>query len=401
MEKLAFADGEKLGVIENGKVTYFESGYITRYRDYVTNRARNDEWKVSGEGARFRGDADLYAARDEGIYAYINGVDWDGEKLLYAFTINNSSGVYRKDVVSEKAPEEHIFSASDTEILSVHLVGNSIAVTVRSSDVTSEIGTLDAKSSELRTLTGGDARDANARFSAKNPAEILFDSAGVGRTANGEFTGKYAPSVIYSLHRDTLELTERKGDGKWSYIKPKEDGAGNLYCIRRPNKEKGSGNLFLDIILFPFRILKAIFGFLQAFTMIFGNTSLTSASEGGNNPTKGRKTDTRKLYVDGKLLDAEKEQKQNKKFKDREYGFIPASWKLVKCGDSDEVVASGVCDFALGENGAIYYTDGRHIYRKQNGKETKLTNTECCLAIALKTSSDGTMSESGSDDFFS
>ena len=401
MEKLVFADGEKIGVWDGTSVRLFESDYIVRYRGYVENRKVNDEWKFSGEGARFRGDFERnQGRREETVTAYINGVDWDGDKIVYAFTVNGSSGVYRKDVESEKAQEEHIFSASDTEILSVHVSGGSIAVTVRSDDVTSSIGTLDSRSSELRTLTGGDARDANACPSKRNPAELLFDSAGVGRTADGSFSGKYAPASIYRIHRDTLDLVEIKADKRYSYVKPVEDAEGNIWCIRRPNGGKGGGNLFWDILLFPFRILKAIFGFLQAFTVIFGHTSLTTGTADGDNPTRGRKTDTRKLFVDGSLIEADKEFKRNRKFKDREYGFIPASWKLVKLGDKEEIVAHGVCDFSLGAGGAVYYTDGRHIWRREGGKDTKITNTDCCLALSVAPMFGGSAQKTAEDDFF-
>lgn len=380
MEKLVFADGERLGVITEGKAVYYESDYIARYKNYVESRKRNDEWKVSGEGARFRGDTEAADGRPERVDAYINGVDWDGDEIVYCFTVGSSSGVYRKPL-GEKLPEAHIFSSSDTEILSVNVFGALIAVTVRSDDVTSQIGTLDMRTSELQTLTGGDARDANAVFSSADV--LLFDSAGVGRTADGSFSGKYAPSEIFSLDRNTLELRELAA-GEQSFIKPRIAADGALYYIRRPNREKGSGNLFLDILLFPFRILKALFGMLQAFTVIFGNTSLTSDMGGGNNPTKGRKQSARQLYVDGKLIEADKEQKRNRKFKDREYGFIPASWKLVRRGEKEEVLASGVCDYALSDDGTLYYTDGRHIFRRKDGKETKLADTACCLSIAVQ-----------------
>lgn len=380
MEQLVFADGDRIGVIEDGAVTYYESDYIVRYKRYLETKKRNDEWKISGEGARFRGDAEALSAPAERVDAFINGVDWDGDKIVYCFSVNGSSGVYRKPL-GEKLPEEHILSSSDAEILSVNVFGGLIAVTVRSDDVTSQIGTLDARSSELRTLTDGDARDANAVFS-DDPAVLLFDSAGVGRTADGSFSGKYAPSVLYALNRETLELTELRR-GAESYVKPSRRG-GALYCIARPNREKGNGNLFLDIVLFPFRLVKAFFGMLQAFTVLFGNTSLTSDTGMGENPTRGRKQDAKKLYVDGRRIEADKEMKRNRKFKDREYGFIPASWKLIRCGEKEEVLARGVCDYDIGDDGALYYTDGRHIYRRRGGKEEKLADTTCCLALAVR-----------------
>lgn len=374
MDKIVFADGERIGVIGEDGVSYFESEAVLRYKSYVENRKRGDAWKVSGAGAQFRGDE----AREEAVFAYINGVDWDGDKIVYAFTVNGSSGVYKKPL-DAKVPEEHIFTSADTEVLSVNVFGSLIAVMVRSDDVTAQIGTLDMRSFELKTLTGGDSRDANAYFS---DGVLLFDSAGVGRTANGEFSGKYGPSAVYSIDRDSLALKELVSDKKYSYIRPKSRG-GTLYCIRRPNADRGGGSLLADIVLFPFRLIKAFFGMLQAFTVIFGNTSLTSDTGTGNNPTKGREQSTRELFVDGRRIEAEKEQKRNRKFKDREYGFIPESWKLLRA-DSGEVLASGVCDYALGDDGSLYYTDGRHIFRQKDGKTEKLADCTRCLSLAVQ-----------------
>ncbi len=378
MEKIAFADGEKIGVIGEQGIVYYGSEAIARYREYVETRARNDEWKVSGEGARFRGDGENIAER---VDAYVNGVAWQDGKVVYAYTVNGSSGVCRRPL-DPKAREEHIFSSSDREILSVDVCGASIAVTVRGNDVTSQVGVLNGTTSELVTYTEGDARDANAVFHPVRPNVLLFDSAGAGRTAEGRFSGKYAPAVLMELDADTLALSERKGDGKNSFVKPRVGTDGALYCIRRPEKER-AGSLFADILLFPFRLIKALFGFLQAFTVIFGKTSLSSDMGTGDNPTSGRKQDARKLFVDGRYIDAAREEKRNRKFKDRAYGFIPASWKLVKLGEKEEVLASGVCDFCIGREG-VYYTDGRHIYKLSDGKETKLADTDRCLSLSVE-----------------
>ncbi len=379
MERIAFSDEARIGMIGETGTVYFESEAIARYREYENSRRRSDEWKISGEGARFRGDA---AAPAERADAYLNGVAWQDGKIVYAYSVGGTSGVCRKPT-DPKAREEHIFSASDREVLSVHPMGELIAVTVRADDVTAQVGILNAQTSELSTFTEGDARDANAVFDAARPACLLFDSAGAGRTADGSFSGKYAPAVIMRLDRETLALEQVCGDGKNAYVKPQTDAQGNLYCIRRPEKERG-GSLFLDIVLFPFRLLKAFFGLLQAFTVIFGKTSLITETGSGDNPARGRKQDARKLFVDGRLIDAAKEEKRNKKRKDRAYGFIPASWKLVKLGEKEEVIARGVCDYCIGREG-VYYTDGRHIYRRDGSGEQKLADTKCCLSLAVET----------------
>ncbi len=384
MEKVAFADGEKIGVIGEDGVSFYESETIARYREYAETRQKNDEWKYSGEGARFRGDTAKNAAVQTD--AYVNGVAWQDGKIVYAYTVGGSSGVCRRPQ-DPKAREEHIYSASDAEILSVQTLGPSVAVTVKRDEATSQVGILDGNTSELVTFTEGDARDANAAFDAAHPMWILFDSAGAGRLANGEFSGQYAPAVLMRLDRETLALEEVKRDGKNSCVKPKTDADGALYYIRRPNKERRDSVVW-DILLFPFRLVKAFFGLLQAFTVIFGKTSLTSDMGTGNNPTSGRKQDARKLFVDGRLIDAEKEEKRNRKRKDHTYGFIPASWKLMKAADgADEVLASGVCDFSVGREG-IYYTDGRHIYKLSGGKETKLADTKCCLSLCAEPSAE-------------
>ena len=382
MEKLTFTDGDKIGVFDGQKTTLLESEYILRYREYALERTKNDEWKFGGEGARFRGDYDVYRSRQEKVYAYINGVQWEEGKVVYSFTVNNSSGVYRKDTLDLKAREEHILSSSDEEILSLHKGGNVYAVTIRRSDVTSSIGTLDSVTSELKTLTDGDSRDANPYISPLDSSVVYFDSAGVGRTSDGEFTGKYAPSAICTLNLDTMEIKEVLRDEKWSFVKPKLAQNGDLYCIKRPTKEKRGGNPLVEMLLIPVRIFQAIVMFVQFFVIAFTGKSLTSD---GDNPTKGREQNSRKLYVDGNLIEAEKELKRNKKTKDKEYGFIPASWKLVKIsGGKEETVKSGICDFALCKDGGLYCTNGRHIFYIKDGKTEKVVDTDSCLCVATE-----------------
>lgn len=385
MEKLCFADGDKIGVFDGERTELFESEYILRYREYAEMRNKNDEWKFGGEGARFRGDYERYQMRrEEKVYASVNGVQWKDGKVVYSFTVNGSSGVYCKDVCDKKAREEHIISSSDEEFLSLHRGGNTLAVTVGKRDGTSCVGLLNMETSELRTLTEGDSRDANPYFSPDTNL-IYFDSAGVGRDGEGNFTGEFSPAAILTLDAVSLELKEVKQDKKFACVKPKIAQNGDLYYIKRPNKPKKRGNLFLDILLFPFRILKAIFGFLQAFVMIFGHTSLNSAAEGGDNPTRGRKTDGRRLFLDGSYIETEKELKRNRKAKEKEAGFIPLTWKLVRfAGGQETVIKGGVCDFALCADGGIYCTNGRHIFYLNGTACRKVADAESCVSIATE-----------------
>lgn len=387
--KVAFSDGEKIGVFDGEKTRYFESEAIVRYKEYVSESHRNDEWKFGGEGAKFRGDYDVYRARQEKVTAYVNGVLLEGNNVVYTFTVNNSSGAYRKDYTDEKRREEHIYTSSDCEFLSLAQGENKYFVTVRRDPITSDIGALSVRETELETFTSGDSRDANPYPSPVDRDLIFFDSAGVGRDAQGNFTGTYAPACLYTLRQTSQEIEEFFGDGKNSYIKPKQAKDGTVYCIKRPNKEKRGGNPFLEILLIPVRIVQAIASFLQAFVQIFTGKSLTS---GGSNPAKGREVDSRKMLVDGNLIEAEKEYKRNQKFKDKEYGFIPLSWKLVKIKDGKaEEVESGVCDFSLDGEGGVYYTNGKHVFYLKEGKKKKIADTDCCLALSASEGDDSAL----------
>ena len=381
MEKLVFGDGEQIGVFDGEKITLHESKPVQRYKEYAEAREKKDEWKYGGEGARFRGDYERYASRKEKVEAFIEGVQWDGEDVIYSYTVNGSSGVMRKSLTGEEE-EDHILSLNDSSVLSLHKGGNTLAVSVGSDGITSDIGVLNVHSSDLKTLTAGDSRDANARFSSCEKDVILFDSAGVGRTSDGSFSGKYAPAAVCRLRLSDMEIEEVYQNNKYSYVKPKQGADGTLYCIRRPVKEKANGNIFLDILLFPYRILQAIVMFVQLFVTMFTGKSLLS---GGDNPTRGRDTDSRKIVIDGNLINVEKECKRNRKKKDKDYGFIPLSWKLVKIsGGEEEVLKSGVCDFDLCKDGGFYCTNGRRIFYGKDGSWKKIAETEKCLCLATE-----------------
>lgn len=380
MEKLAFADGDKIGVFDGEKTEYFESEYLLRYREYAEARSKNDEWKFCGDGARFRGDYELYNSRKERVDAYINGVQWDGEKIVYSFTVNGSSGIYRKNVSSPKEREEHIITSTDEEFLSLFCAGERLAVTVKRDGAVSSVGTIDMASGDLETLTDGDSLDENATFSPDG--KIFFDSAGAGRDRDGNFTGKYAPASIFSLDRETLEIKEILHGEKFSYVKPKIAKNGDLYCIKRPAKERRGANPLVEMLLIPVRIFQAIVMFVQSFVIAFTGKSLT---EGGENPARGRKQNPRKLLIDGNFIEAERELKRNKRKKDKDYGFIPLSWKLVKIsGGKEETIKCGICDFDLCSGGGVYCTNGRHIFYLGAGLQKKIADAKSCLCVATE-----------------
>lgn len=91
------------------------------------------------------------------------------------------------------------------------------------------------------------------------------------------------------------------------------------------------------------------------FVMCFTGKPLVSGQSGrsvdaGGGAAKNGKADAKKIFINNNLLNVDKELKKNKKQED--YGFIPASWKIVrlgKDGKGETEIAAGAADFCIVE----------------------------------------------------
>ncbi len=385
MEKIVFTDGTKICLLDETGRHERESGFIAKYKENARRIAANNAWKKSGTNAVLRGEYDFSDPYEgENAPAYLNGVTFtDRENVVaYSFTVGQSSGIYYKDFSREKGDEAHVVHDSDREYLALSFdkkSGTMLVSTQKNGDACRQIAQF-IRDGDRQGLTDGDSRDDNPAFSPSD-GQILFDSAGVGRDARGEFAG-YAPSALYALDPLTLDMVCLKEDEKYSYCKPKRDRGGDLYAIRRPAKEKRAGNPLLEILLIPVRIVEAIVGFVQFFVVAFAGKSLVAGKEGGSNPAKGREKKEREIFVEGNRIRVDRELRRNKRFKEKDYGFIPRSWQLVRIGrdGAETVLKSGVCDYALGKEG-VYCTDGRHIYFLNEKESRKIADADFCLHL--------------------
>lgn len=389
--RFVFSDGEKLGVYDDGKIRKFESTYITRYRETATKSAKNKEWKTQGHAAQMMSEGYYWNEREESVTAAIHGVALTeaDDKIVYAFSVNNSSGIYSKLLDDEIKTEAHIVSANDVEFMSVsYAADGEMLAAVQVDSVTSRIALFPKNSGDYKYVTGGDSLDENSSFdSAENC--VLFNSYGVGRDANNNFI-EYMPSEVYRLNLSTLDVELVVSDPKFSYIKPLADSKGDIYCIKKPGSEKTGGNPIVEILMIPVRIVQAIAGFISAFVMCFSGKSLVSGQSGrsalGDGSAAKKGGDAKKVFINNNLLNVDKELKKNKKQED--YGFIPSSWKIVRLGKNgapDTEIASGAADFCLVEEDGktkFVYTNGKHIFSVEEGqKRQKLADTDFCLKV--------------------
>lgn len=386
MEKIVFSDGDSIRVLDEGEEGTYASQYIADYRERMRRMVKNKEWKHSGMGAVFRGDTMSEVGMDSEtrVDAYINSVHAAGEdKVLYTFTVNQTSGVIEKTLSAKKDGERFILHTNDGELLSsdYNVTDGKFVAELRRGEISSDLVLLDTERGDYVSITDGDSRDENPSFSKKRPGVVLYDSLAAGRNARGEFV-EYAPAAVYEYDLNTLDLKEIRASEKYSYIKPVEDENGDIYCIRKPAKERERHNPVVEILLIPYRLLMAIVNFIQIFVVFFTGKTMTG---GGNNPAKGRDTDSRQMIIRGNVIEVDKEVARNKKFKDKDLAFIPASWKLVRIrGGEEEEMKSGICDFSLAEDGVVC-TNGRKVFFLKEGKSEKIAEGELVLNVSTVT----------------
>ncbi|MBO5240566.1 MAG: hypothetical protein J6B56_04000 [Clostridia bacterium] len=394
--KIGFADGEKLGVYENGEKKLFESHYITRYKENCLRAAKSKEWKKQTD-LMISGEYYFEEENETAVFSMVHCVSPTSEenKLAYSFTVGGTSGIYYKYIDDKEKTEAHALSSSDVEFLSLYITeeGKMLGA-VKTDSVCSNIAIFKKDGSEYETLTGGDSLDENP--SLDQNGNVLFNSYAVGRDQNNAFI-TYLPSEIYQINPETLEIKTLISDEKYSYIKPMEDDAGNLYCIRKPSEEKTEESVFLQILMIPVRIVQAIVGFISAFVMCFAKKPLVSGGSaraiGNGGETAKNGGDPKKMWINNHLVNVEKELKRNQK--SEEYGFIPKNWTLVRpikdeSGNyvGEYELARGVADYCIvKEDGktVLVYTNGKRVFALTEENDAiikkKLFETDCCIRV--------------------
>jgi hypothetical protein len=128
-----------------------------------------------------------------------------------------------------------------------------------------------------------------------------------------------------------------------------------------------------DILLFPFRMIGAIFGFFNFFSIKYSGTPL---SKRGSVKSK----DEEKLFIDGNLISADAEYKKNKENGDKIPGIIPRSWELRRLypDGRDVLVKRGVVAYRVDDDTEnIFYSNGSAVVMiDPDGKEEKVSDAK-------------------------
>ena len=241
----------------------------------------------------------------------------------------------------------------------------SLAISLRNEDGTADIAIMNAQGKGLKAVTGGDSVDQSPAWVPGRPRALLYQSAGVGRNAQG-FVSALGPYAILKLDLDAPEEMEtvREDDG-FDYLSPRMSTAGDLYFIRRPYDVAGpvSGwRVVRDVLLFPVGLVMAFVHFFDWFSMVFRQKPLLTA-----NGPKREPNEAKSMMLWGKLIDADKAIARARSREDAP--LVPKEWTLIRreADGAESEVAQNVAAFDLGPDGSIVYSTGSAIYHVPAG----------------------------------
>jgi hypothetical protein len=304
----------------------------------------------------------------------------DDGKLLYALESGEMGGIFAFHPNSDR--EDRLFHNAEFRVS--HLAFDSarklIACTTTHRTGISNIATMTIDGSRPRDVTEGDSLDLAPRWIPGERA-LVFQSAGLGRTGDG-FIRDRAPFVIEKLDFEQQEVITLAADPKSDLLGPQIGNDGLLYFIRRPYRSnRKSSNLlqvFKDLVLIPFRLLNAVFQWLNFFSQRYTGKPLIRAGT-------GQTVDPQYLRVWGEWVTPET-------VRDRRFGepdapsLVPRTWQLVRQAKqgTPEILAEGVLSFDLAADGTIVYTNGSAIYTiSADGKRERLLVGNLIESVAL------------------
>jgi len=346
-----------------------------KYRSRIREINLRKEWKQSGTGAQFAGtyqpDASAFDIRTP-ITGLSKGLD---KRLIYSINYEAGGGIYFKHPNNEDL-ETHI--RADASVRFYELDVNSsgcIAVSCAENHFERHIALIKSDDNSYQVITEGECSDCNPKWSLKDEKLLYYDSAGFGYGSAGQMTG-LGPRSIYRINTKTGELDEVLPGDKYEYSHPFEDKDGSLYYIRRPYKQSKGGMRVIDYLTAPFKILRAIGGWLDFFSRRYTGESLKTS---GANPAIANTKSPQQIFIDGNLLEAEKNLRQNAN--DKNPGYVPRDWELVvmRPGDKEKVLCTSVMSYCVTCEGVIY-SNGQYIIMGDNAVKVHLAQNLCLIS---------------------
>ncbi len=367
--RIVFLSEGKLFLKEDGRdAVEIESPFARAAVDRAATRNERNAWKTKDRegGDPFSnrlvwGRQAERAADGAPTFRHVARGAKPGE-LLYALAMSASSGLFRYNLDSHD--ETRLFHRQDFDAcgLTCNPATGEIVVASRDKDDLGKLEQMDESSRRRDRVTAGDGHDSQPSYHPAQPNVVFFQSSGAGRDEEGRLVA-LGPAAICRLECASGKLETVREDEHYDFLAPKMDAAGRLYFIRRPFAARHDvplGDRLKAFVLVPWHLASAVFGFLDAFSRLFGKQSLKPAAGGPNLPA------ARQRYATFQDMPVQLERVLNKRTRNIDgVQLVPDTWELVRreADGREEVIGRHVVAFDLGPDGALVYTDGLRIWQ--------------------------------------
>ncbi|HYQ45405.1 MAG TPA: hypothetical protein VER11_25640 [Polyangiaceae bacterium] len=153
-------------------------------------------------------------------------------ELCYAISSRTSCEVFAQILGSSK--ERRLFSDAGTRLrdLDFSPADEALACTLAAADGTSAIGVFSDDGKGLHTVTEGDVIDCAPRWAPGGRREIVYASAGIGRTKAGKAVGR-SPFALHRLRFSDSSVEVLISDAHYDYPAVVPVTPDVLYALRR------------------------------------------------------------------------------------------------------------------------------------------------------------------------
>jgi hypothetical protein len=364
MTDYAFVAAGRLHVSTGGGAPRaLESSFAQTVRGRAQEIQRRHSWKGEGSqggfGALAWGRAQTGPASvDARVVAVTRGAEPD--EVLYALEVDRLTAVCAARLAT--ASERRLLHGSKAKIrgLCARADRDEVACAVVHDDGTAAIALMSRDAADLREVTEGESLDLAPAWADDGSPRIVYQAAGLGRDGAGRPAG-YGRFEIHVVDLARGEVETLAADASADLERPRIGADGSLYYLSRPHRAARGSALATakDALLFPARLLYAVFQYLNFFSARYTGKPLTTA--GG---PRGKSGDLRRMLQWANLVEA-----QGDPAAEADEGAVPRTHRLVRRrpDGGQEVVAHGVACYDLAADGSVLYGTGSAIYRVARG----------------------------------
>lgn len=381
---MLYFSNKELFYFNGSTMTAIPCHAVDQYKKNLEEIKQRKEWKSKGTGAMFMGLAGAQQDPDLLQIYPCDAVFTDQNQLIYAARLEDGTAVYSKSLLNLQEVEGLVLRKKDfiVHTMDYEASGKRLVLSASvSGEYERHLSILEVEGNRIQYVTEGDCQDANPVFDPRNPDQIYYDSCGFAYDHHRRIL--IGPKRICLLNLKTGDLDTVMEHPDFDFLKPQIDRLGNLYFLKRPYKNKRDPlSLFKDLIAAPFKIIKAIIGWLDFFTQNYAGESLKTTS--GKNPAKGKQISEEELFIEDNLINVEKTRRQNINTGEKYPGIIPKSWELVRRSPDGTLhtLKKGVLSYSVDGDHIIYSNGELLVQIGADLHETKLLEGKLITKVA-------------------